>query len=66
MGSDGFVGVGFEWEISGKSFKEFVGVGQMGRGGFEEWVFGKFQRWVWWDAQIGVGSCNTAQIPICD
>ena len=27
IGSGGFVGVGFEWEISRMGFKEFVGVG---------------------------------------
>ena len=27
IGSGGFVRVGFEWEISGMGFEEFVGVG---------------------------------------
>ena len=39
----GFVRVGFEWEISRMGFKEFVGMGQMRCGGFEEWVLGNFR-----------------------
>nr|POE69248.1 hypothetical protein CFP56_41127 [Quercus suber] len=43
MGSGGFVGVGIEWETSGMGFEEFVGVGQIGCGGFEELVLGNFR-----------------------
>ena len=43
MGSGGFVRVGFEWEISRMGFKEFVVVGQMRCGGFEEWVLGNLR-----------------------
>ena len=64
MGSGRFVGVAIEWEILGMGFEEFVGVGQMGCGGFEEWVLGNFKDGVGEFIGVGQMGCWEAQIDV--